>query len=137
MAILVERRDGLVTVTLDRPQKKNALDGPTWVELDRTFAEVAGDPDDRALILTGAGGNFSAGADISGNQTGQGLTGRQPYRCHECGWRRWSNMLSPAANDPVSTSPDDLRTGVWTWWDDQGAIEKTLTYDRDHVVATP
>src|SRR6185369_15962177 len=59
-----------------RPQKKNALDSQTWVELDRTFAEVAGDPDDRALILTGAGGNFSAGADLSGNQTGQGLTGR-------------------------------------------------------------
>jgi 2-(1,2-epoxy-1,2-dihydrophenyl)acetyl-CoA isomerase len=75
-AIRVERDAGLVTITLDRPAKKNALDGPTWVALDRALAEVAEDPDDRALILTGAGGNFSAGADLSGNQTGKGLTGR-------------------------------------------------------------
>ena len=74
-AIRVERRAGLVTITLDRPAKKNALDAQAWIELDRAFADVAADPDDRALILTGAGGNFSAGADLSGNQKGQGLTG--------------------------------------------------------------
>jgi 2-(1,2-epoxy-1,2-dihydrophenyl)acetyl-CoA isomerase len=76
-AIRVERRAGLVTITLDRPAKKNALDGRTWIELDRALAEVAAEPDDRALILTGSGGNFSAGADLSGGQSGQGLTGRR------------------------------------------------------------
>jgi 2-(1,2-epoxy-1,2-dihydrophenyl)acetyl-CoA isomerase len=75
-AIRVERRDGLVTITLDRPEKKNALDAAAWLALERTFAELAVDPDLRALILTGAGGNFSAGADLSGNKTGLGLTGR-------------------------------------------------------------
>ena len=74
-AIRVERQAGLVTITLDRPAKKNAIDAQMWIELDRTFAEVAADPNDRALILTGAGGNFSAGADLSGNPSGQGLTG--------------------------------------------------------------
>jgi 2-(1,2-epoxy-1,2-dihydrophenyl)acetyl-CoA isomerase len=77
MSIRVERRAGLVTIILDRPEKKNALDSQTWIELDRAFADVAADPDDRALILTGAGGNFSAGADLSGGQTGKGLTGRR------------------------------------------------------------
>jgi 2-(1,2-epoxy-1,2-dihydrophenyl)acetyl-CoA isomerase len=76
-AIRVERRDGLVTITLDRPAKKNALDARMWNELDRAFADVTNEPDDRALILTGAGGNFSAGADLSGSQTGLGLTGRR------------------------------------------------------------
>ena len=76
-AIRVERRAGLVTITLDRPAKKNAIDSQTWIELDRALADVAADPDDRALILTGAGGNFSAGADLSGGQSGQGLTGRR------------------------------------------------------------
>jgi len=75
-AIRVERRDGLVTITLERPEKKNALDSRMWTELDRAFAEVAADPDDRAMILTGAGGNFSAGADLSGNATGKGLNGQ-------------------------------------------------------------
>jgi 2-(1,2-epoxy-1,2-dihydrophenyl)acetyl-CoA isomerase len=75
-AIRVERREGLVTITLDRPAKKNAIDGQTWTLLDHAFAEVAADPSDRALILTGAGGNFSAGADLSGGKSGQGVTGR-------------------------------------------------------------
>jgi 1,4-dihydroxy-2-naphthoyl-CoA synthase len=33
-AIRVERRDGLVTITLDRPEKKNAIDAQMWVGLD-------------------------------------------------------------------------------------------------------
>lgn len=74
-AIRVERRDGLVTITIDRPEKKNALNAQAWIELDCAFAEVAANPDDRALVLTGAGGNFSAGADLTGGKKGQGLTG--------------------------------------------------------------
>ncbi len=74
-AIRVERRDGLVTLTLDRPAKKNAIDAAMWSGLERAFAEIAADPDARALLLTGSGGNFSAGADLSGNPSGKGLTG--------------------------------------------------------------
>jgi len=75
-AIRVERSEGLVTVALDRPEKKNAIDAAIWNGLDRVLAEVALDPNDRALILTGSGGNFSAGADLSGSSPGMGLTGR-------------------------------------------------------------
>jgi 2-(1,2-epoxy-1,2-dihydrophenyl)acetyl-CoA isomerase len=78
-AIRVERRDGLVTITLDRPEKKNALNGQSWMELDRAFAEIAANPSDRALILTGSGGNFSAGADLSGG-SGKSLTGDGPVQ---------------------------------------------------------
>lgn len=77
MSIRVQRRAGPVTITLDRPEKKNALDAQTWIELDRELTEVANDPDDRALMLTGAGGNFSAGADLSGGEPGKGLMGRR------------------------------------------------------------
>jgi 2-(1,2-epoxy-1,2-dihydrophenyl)acetyl-CoA isomerase len=75
MTIRVERREGLVTITLDRAEKKNAIDAAMWAELDRSFRELAVDPEVRALVLTGAGGNFSAGADLSGNPSGKGLTG--------------------------------------------------------------
>ena len=75
-AIQVARDAGLVTITLDRPEKKNALNVDAWLELDRALGEIALDPNDRALILTGAGGNFSAGADLTGGKPGMGLTGR-------------------------------------------------------------
>ena len=82
-ATLIERRDGLVTVTFNRPEKKNALNADNWNALDQVLVEVAANPDDRALLLTGAGGDFSSGADLSGglSQDGakkSGLTGRAP-----------------------------------------------------------
>lgn len=74
--IRVERNAGLVTITLDRPEKKNAINATMWNELDETLSEIALDPEARAVCLTGAGGNFSAGADLSGDDSGKGLTGR-------------------------------------------------------------
>ena len=75
-SIRLEQSDGLATVTLDRPEKKNALDGEMWLALEKIFADLTIDPDVRAVILTGAGGNFSAGANLGGGKPGQGLTGR-------------------------------------------------------------
>jgi 2-(1,2-epoxy-1,2-dihydrophenyl)acetyl-CoA isomerase len=63
---IVEREDGLVVVTLNRPHKKNALTSQSWNDLDEIFAEVENNPADRALVLTGAGGTFSSGADLTG-----------------------------------------------------------------------
>ena len=77
-AIRVERRDGLVTITLNRPEKKNALNAECWIGLERAIGEIAANPDDRAVILTGAGGNFSAGADLSGGSRDRGFTGGPP-----------------------------------------------------------
>jgi 2-(1,2-epoxy-1,2-dihydrophenyl)acetyl-CoA isomerase len=74
--LLVERSDGLVTVTFNRPAKKNAINAEIWNALDDVVTEVQHDPADRALLLTGAGGNFSAGADLGGSPSGTGLTGR-------------------------------------------------------------
>ena len=56
--------DGIATVTLDRPERRNAVTLAMWRELGRIFEGFAGDETVRAVILTGAGGNFCAGADI-------------------------------------------------------------------------
>jgi hypothetical protein len=37
-------------------------------------------------------------------------TGRQPYRCHECGWRKWGAIVVHDEN-AADTRPEDLRTG--------------------------
>jgi 2-(1,2-epoxy-1,2-dihydrophenyl)acetyl-CoA isomerase len=64
--ILVDRTDiGVVTLTLNRPQVKNAIVGPMWEELRRIFQEVTQSENDRVLVITGAGGVFCAGAQLS------------------------------------------------------------------------
>ena len=63
--ILVERDGGVVTVTLNRPERKNAGNGQMWRDLLLTFGEVTRRRDDRVLVLTGAGGAFCSGADIT------------------------------------------------------------------------
>ena len=76
-ATIVERHGGLVVVTLNRPHRKNAISAAMWNELDAIFSEVEVDASARALLLIGADGNFSAGADLSGEES-NGLTGHGP-----------------------------------------------------------
>jgi 2-(1,2-epoxy-1,2-dihydrophenyl)acetyl-CoA isomerase len=66
--LLVERTDHVVTVTLNRPEKKNAIDDIMWRELLDAFGEIDGRPDDRVMVLTGAGGAFCSGADLTSFQ---------------------------------------------------------------------
>jgi enoyl-CoA hydratase/carnithine racemase len=63
--ILVGRSNGVATVTLNRPEKRNAVRFAMWQELARLFEHLGGDRSVRVVILTGAGGHFSAGADIT------------------------------------------------------------------------
>lgn len=61
----VERAGGVVTVTLNKPKKKNAVDPLMWTEMARIWDEIARNGDrDRAVVLTGAGGDFCSGADL-------------------------------------------------------------------------
>lgn len=62
--IRIERDEHVATVTLDRPESRNACTGDMWVALGATFREVAYSSA-RVVILTGAGGHFCAGADLA------------------------------------------------------------------------
>lgn len=65
-APLTVSRDGSVaTLTIDRPEKRNAMTAGMWAALPGVLAELAGDPTVRVLVVTGAGPSFCAGADIS------------------------------------------------------------------------
>lgn len=63
--LLSSERDGVRTLTLNRPERKNALDARLWVELADALRGLKRDRDVRALVLTGAGGAFCSGADIA------------------------------------------------------------------------
>ena len=62
----VTRKDSVVTVTINQPKKKNAIDRSMWDGLTEIFREIAGSSADRGVVITGAGGEFCSGADLSG-----------------------------------------------------------------------
>lgn len=63
--VLLERRGAAAVVTLNRPDKLNALDDALMRDLDRVTGEVAEDPAVRAVLLRGAGRAFMAGGDVA------------------------------------------------------------------------
>ena len=56
---------GVLTVTLNRPERLNAAPVRMWRELTEVFTEARLRSDDRVVVVTGAGGAFCAGADLS------------------------------------------------------------------------
>jgi enoyl-CoA hydratase len=63
-AVIVERDGHVVTLTLNRPDKKNAFNAEVLCRLCDAWDMIDADDDVRVAIMTGAGGNFSAGADL-------------------------------------------------------------------------
>jgi len=74
-SLLVERTDGVVTCTLNRPEKRNAVTQDMWLALIDLFEEVATNPDDRVLVITGAGEGFCSGADLGDGGTADAASG--------------------------------------------------------------
>lgn len=74
-AILVEVRQGVAVLTLNRPERLNAVNSTMHHELCRIFADIQRDPDVRVAVLTGAGRGFCAGGDFSGERSNQPIGG--------------------------------------------------------------
>ena len=80
MRIAEQRDGGVLTLTLDYPERRNALALPLREELHRILDAAQGDEAVRAIVLTGAGGVFCSGGDISGMNVGDSETGRERMR---------------------------------------------------------
>lgn len=63
--IVTEARGGVLVVTIDRPERRNAVDADHLHALQSAIATASADPDVRSLVLTGAPPAFCAGADLS------------------------------------------------------------------------
>ena len=72
MTVRVERSGPVTTVILDRPEVRNAVDGPTAQALADAFRAFDADPDQAVAVLYGAGGTFCAGADLKAVGTATG-----------------------------------------------------------------
>ncbi len=64
MTITYELANGVATVLIARPERKNAIDRATQVEIKEIFEQMQDDRDVRAVVLSGQGGDFCAGADL-------------------------------------------------------------------------
>src|SRR3990170_2348573 len=62
--ILVERHEGVVLVTLNRPEKLNAMTRDSFAEVEDVLAEAHLNDDDKVVVFTGAGSAFCAGIDL-------------------------------------------------------------------------
>jgi enoyl-CoA hydratase len=67
VSVVVEREGAITVITLDRPDVRNAVDGPTAAALADAFRSFDADDGVAVAILTGAGGTFCAGADLRGS----------------------------------------------------------------------
>jgi enoyl-CoA hydratase len=63
--------DGVAVVTLNRPEKRNAVSLQMHQELESIFVDLSNDDDVRSIVLTGAGDAFCAGGDVEGMKTGE------------------------------------------------------------------
>ena len=63
--LLSDDSDGVRTLTLNRPHRKNAINPQLWIALRDALNEAGRDRGVRALVITGSGGSFCSGADIS------------------------------------------------------------------------
>lgn len=76
--LLLEQDAGVLTITLNRPQKRNAMNAALVSELMSVFDSIHADRSVRAVVVQGAGGTFCSGGDISGMNDGDaGITPQQ------------------------------------------------------------
>lgn len=72
MTVRYETDGPVAVVTIDRPEVRNAVDGPTAAALATAFRRFEADGDLAVVVLTGAGGTFCAGADLKAISQGRG-----------------------------------------------------------------
>ena len=71
-SVLIQQKDDVLVVTINRPEVRNAVDGPTAAELAEAFRKFDANDQAKVAVLTGAGGTFCAGADLKAIAAGHG-----------------------------------------------------------------
>ena len=100
--VLLKIEGGVATITLNRPDKLNAMDGEVWLGLEEAAGEIKHQPEVRVAILTGAGDRaFSAGVDLKAITSPEGISLGLPLRSGFEGMQRMKEIFSMYENLPV------------------------------------
>ncbi|GAA1593932.1 enoyl-CoA hydratase/isomerase family protein [Kribbella hippodromi] len=96
-AVLVQVDDGLMTISLNRPERHNAVNGALHEALEEALLRARTDPQVRVVLLRGAGKSFCSGGDVEGfaeGSPGQALSGGQQVVDMTSGRRLLETLLS-------------------------------------------
>jgi 2-(1,2-epoxy-1,2-dihydrophenyl)acetyl-CoA isomerase len=131
-ALLRSTDGGVLTLTLNRPHRRNALNSDLWAAFGDALTAAANDPGVRALVITGAGGAFSAGLDLAGGEAGGhplDVSGAGPGT-HPLDEMRRANELALRLHDlPIPVVAKVTGVAVGAGWN--------LALGCDLVAATP
>lgn len=107
----VDHRGDRAVVTLDDQGRLNALSAPLTIQLKARLSELAGDPDLRTIVLTGAGAGFTAGGDLA--------------------------MMANAVDRMENHSDEDGTTAIWRWirYEFGGVVRLIARTDKAFVAA--
>ncbi len=78
--LLIDQCDGVLTLTLNRPERLNAISGPMLAALSAELDRANTDPEIRVVVLTGAGRGFCAGLDLKARADGDDMSGATDLR---------------------------------------------------------
>src|SRR3990172_7556439 len=95
MNLLITKENGVATVTLNRPDKLNALSGEMYHELADTFSALGADDETRSVIVTGAGRAFCAGGDVGSMGSYDIVAGRKRSQSHQRMIKSLYNLEKP------------------------------------------
>lgn len=111
--LLVDRDAPIATITLNRPEQRNALNAALRIALGETLASLEADPEIRAVIVTGAGRAFCAGMDLK--EIGDGGDGKTGYELSvtgqdamRAGFENFSGPVIAAVNGAAATAGFEL-----------------------------
>ena len=94
--LIYEKKDNIGVLTINRPEKLNAISDELTVELDKFLDDVENDEELRVLVITGAGEKaFVAGADIKELESRDALVGRRVSRKRQTIFSRIENLPIP------------------------------------------
>lgn len=108
-SVLLESADGVAVLTLNRPAAKNAIDATTTDALVAALRALRTDDDVRAVVLTGAGGDFCAGGDVKGMADG----GARSVEQRRAGMVRYAELARAltALDKPLIAAVDGVAFG--------------------------
>jgi 2-(1,2-epoxy-1,2-dihydrophenyl)acetyl-CoA isomerase len=112
--LIVDRADHVALITLNRPDKLNAISRDLHREMLRVCAELREDDEIRAIIWTGAGRGFCSGADLTGarGEDGPQRTPPRAERLDEFGWVGHQAMVVYRLDKPTIAAVNGVAAGA-------------------------